>query len=1070
VRGKEGKAPLGAIAAIVVVVIVLPAAMFLWPRPPGPRLVQPPSAPLNLEAAPGDRVISLSWQPPADNGSSPLRHFRVYRGTVSGDLGMIRELDVTLSYTDGGLTNGLRYYYRVSAVSQDGEGARSGMVSAVPGGGGNLPSAPRNLTARPGDGQVTLGWDPPADTGGTAIAAHRIYRGNASGALSLFTETGSSTTYTNTGLQNGVTYYFQVSAVNSAGEGPRSAEASAVPSGGPTVPSAPRNLTYVPGASNVTLDWEPPESDGGAMITGYSVYRGTAPGSLLLLSPLENLTTYVDEGLLPDVRFYYQVSARNALGNGPRTPELLAMPLSKPSAPRDLAAAAGLGQVTLSWQPPSSDGGSALVNYLLYRGTEPGNLAFLVLLPPAPGHVDSPLINGTTYSYQVSASNAQGEGPRSAEVNATPQSSFDTPSAPRDLIATEGDGRVDLTWSAPASEGGSPVSRYSVYRDGSPLTQIGVATAYSDSGLTNGQARSYEVSATNSYGEGPRSAAVSATPATVPGAPTGLAATGSNRNVSLSWQAPASDGGAPITGYAIFRDGASLVGIGTETTYRDGTVTNGRAYTYKVAAVNRMGRGPFSNEASATPDLKPVAFSAGGTGFDTATDIGTDAMANIYVTGHFRGTVDFDPGTGVRELTSAGENDIFVAKYDSDGNYVWAFRVGGTGADIAYAIFVEGNGDFRLAGAFSLVADFDPGAGTISLASYGDLDAFAASYGGDGACYWAVSWGGAGRDEAYDISVDSAGNSYATGYFNEVVDFDPGTGTASSTSAGGDVFVSSLAPAGTYRWHLAIGSTSGDSGRAIQAYANGTFWVAGAFNGSVDFDPGAEVNLTNASGQEDVFLARYSSSGGFLWAGAIGGQYTDRVALGGLSLDSAGNVYITGTFSELCDFQPTNQSAYVQGNGGTDAFIAEYDQSGEYRWAYGVGGPNNDGGTRVSVDDSGNIFWTGFFTGTQVDFDLTIDTSYLDAAGTGYASDIFLAKYLPGGLLDWALNFGAAVSGIDKSSAGLALCIDVNGNVVFAGKFHGSADFDPTSGTKTLSSNGDADLFVVRLDLAGKPA
>jgi hypothetical protein len=1014
-------------------------------------------------------MVELSWQAPLGNGSSAVRSYRVYRGIDPGALSLAKELGNLLSYTDGGLINGQTYHYKVSALNSAGEGARSGGASATPGAAAAVPSAPLNLLARPGNAQVALTWDPPADTGGAAVTAYRIYRGNVSGQATFLTETGSLPGYTNTGLQNGRAYFFQVSARNSAGEGPRSAEANATPAGGPGAPSEPRNLTYVPGASNITLNWEPPAYDGGSMITGYSVYRGTVSGSLLLLSPIDNLTTFTDSGLLPGVTFHYQVSARNALGNGPRTPELRAMPLSKPSAPLELSATAGVGSVALAWKPPASDGGSPVQNYNVYRGTAPGGETFLVMLGAVTAHNDAGLANGVTYFYQVSAANSLGEGPRSAEANATPQASFDTPSAPRDLSVTDGDGRVDLAWSPPANEGGGPVSKYTVYRDGAKLADLGVVAVYADTGLANGEAHSYEVSASNSIGEGPKSAAASATPARVPDAPLLLKATPSNRNVSLSWQAPASDGGAPVTGYAIFRDGASLAATGAQTTFRDGSVQNGQSYVYKVAALNRKGQGPFSNDASAMPNLRPVAFSAGGADFDAAVDIGTDSQGNIYITGHFRGTADFDPGAGTSELTSAGDADIFAAKYDVDGNFVWAFRIGGTGADMPWSISVSAGGAFWLAGQFSLAADFDPGANTAMLASLGGSDAFAAKYASDGSYIWAGSWGGAGNDGAGDLSTDSAGNCYVTGHFEGTVDFDPGTGSAQSASAGAqDAFVSSFGPGGAFRWHFALGSTGLDTGRGVQAYANGTFWIAGLFNGSVDFDPGAAVNLTNSSGYTDIFLARYTAAGAFLWAGAVGGPENDTVAARGLALDGPGNVYITGSFVGLCDFQPTNQTAAVQSNGLQDAFLAEYDQAGEYRWAYGVGGPADDFGSGVAVDDSGSIYWTGCFRGSDVDFDFTADTYQLDAASSGSGCDIFLAKYLPGGLLDWAYAFGAQLA--DKVNIGNAVCVDINGNVLLAGQFHGGADFDPTAGTTMLNSAGTADLFVVRLDADGKPA
>jgi fibronectin type 3 domain-containing protein len=1067
---KGAKAPAVAIITVAVVVILVVAGIVLLPKPSAPTLDQPPTAPLNLTALPGDRTVDLSWQPPIDRGSAPVRNYRVYRGDAPGNLSMIRELGAVLNCSDTGLTNGQTYHYRVSAVSNAGEGARSILASATPGAAAGLPSEPRNLAARGGNTQVTLSWEAPSNTGGAPITGYRIYRGTASGQETHFTDTGSGTGYTNTGLTNGQTYFFQVSARNSAGEGPRSAEASAAPTGGPTAPSAPVNLTYVPGASSVTLHWEPPASDGGSMITGYTIYRGSTSGALLLLAPVENVTSYADEGLLPGLTLLYQVSAKNAIGSGPRTPELQAMPLSRPSAPQNLAATAGLGSVSLSWQPPASTGGSAIANYLVYRGTGAGAETFLVMLGAVTAYNDPGLINGTPYYYQVSCSNAQGESPRSNEATATPQASFDTPSAPRDLAAVDGDGRVDLAWSPPAIEGGAPVSKYTVYRDGAKLIDLGVVTTHSDTQLVNGQPHTYEVTASNSIGEGPKSGSTTATPARVPDAPAGLQAVPSNHNVSLSWLAPASDGGAPVTGYVLFRDGASFATLGAQTTYRDGAVTNGQSYVYKVAALNRKGQGAFSNEASATPDIKTVAFNLGGAGFDVGVDIGTDSLANFYVTGYFSGTVDFDPGTGASELSSAGETDIFVAKYDVDGNLLWAFRVGGAGYDRASAIQIEPGGAFRITGQFSLSADFDPGAGAAMLTSFGDLDAFAAGYASDGTYLWAAAWGGPGMDSASDISADSAGNAYITGTFSETVDFDPGAGTVQSASAGaGDIFVLSLGPAGAYRWHFACGSGQDDRGTGLQAYANGTFWLAGTFNGSVDLDPGAAVNLTNASGYTDIFLARYSSSGGFIWAGAIGGPENDTVTARCIAFDGPGNVYLTGAFQGLCDFLPTNQSANVQSNGGFDAFIAEYDPSGEYRWSYGTGGAMDDYGRSVAVDQSGAFYWTGHFRDTRVDFDLTADTYYLNSSSTGISGTIFLAKYLPGGILEWAYSFDPQTQG-SYVTTGNAVCVDVNGNILMTGQFFDKIDLDPTSGTNIATSLGMVDVVVVRLGADGKPA
>jgi fibronectin type 3 domain-containing protein len=187
------------------------------------------------------------------------------------------------------------------------------------------------------------------------------------------------------------------------------------------------------------------------------------------------------------------------------------------------------------------------------------------------------------------------------------------PSAPRSPVASPSSGRVTLSWSAPASDGGAAVTNYKVYRGTSSggeslLITLGNVLTYQDTAVTNGQAYFYRISAANTAGEGSLSAEVSATPAaaTTPGAPTNLAASPAKpRGVSLKWTAPANSGGSAITGYQIWRSTTSgqeafLVAVGNVTTYKDATATSGVTYFYWVEAVNAVGAGPHSIEASAT--------------------------------------------------------------------------------------------------------------------------------------------------------------------------------------------------------------------------------------------------------------------------------------------------------------------------------------------------------------------------------------------------------------------------------------------------------------------------------------
>jgi len=512
------------------------------------------------------------------------------------------------TYNDTGVTNGQRYYYRVSAVNEVGEGELSEEVNATPLG---VPSAPRNLAAMGGEGYVVLTWEAPADDGGSPITGYKIYRGTSSGNETLLATVGNVLTYNDTGLINGQRYYYRVSAVNGVGEGELSEEVSALPQG---VPSAPENLVATGGDGYVVLTWEAPADDGGSPIIGYKIYRGMESGNEVLLTSVGNVTTYNDTGLTNGQRYYYRVSAVNGVGEGELSEEVNATPLGVPSAPLNLAAMGGEGYVVLTWEEPLDDGGSSIIGYRIYRGTSSGNEVLLTSVGNVTTYNDTGVTNGQRYYYRVSAVNGVGEGELSEEVSALPQG---VPSAPQNLVARGGDGYVVLTWEAPEDDGGSPIVGYKIYcgmRYGGEtyLTTIGNLTTYKDTGVTNGRTYYYRVSAVNGIGEGELSEEASATPQGVPSAPENLVARGGDGYVVLTWEAPADDGGSPITGYKIYRgtspgEEVLLTTVGNETTYNDTGVTNGQTYYYRVSAVNGIGEGELSEEVSATPQSAPPA-------------------------------------------------------------------------------------------------------------------------------------------------------------------------------------------------------------------------------------------------------------------------------------------------------------------------------------------------------------------------------------------------------------------------------------------------------------------------------
>ncbi len=471
------------------------------------------------------------------------------------------------------------------------------------------PAAP-GLTATAGNAQVALSWTAPAD-GGSPISAYRLYRGTTSGSLSLYQSLGTATTYSDTAVTNGTTYFYAVSAVNAIGEGSRSAERSATPTAPATAPAAP-GLTATAGNAQVALSWTAP-ADGGSPISAYRLYRGTTSGSLSLYQSLGTATTYSDTAVTNGTTYFYAVSAVNAIGEGSRSAERSATPTAPATAPAapGLTATAGNAQVALSWTAPA-DGGSPISAYRLYRGTTSGSLSLYQSLGTATTYSDTAVTNGTTYFYAVSAVNAIGEGSRSAERSATPTAPATAPAAPG-LTATAGNAQVALSWTAPA-DGGSPISAYRLYRGTtsgslSLYQSLGTATTYSDTAVTNGTTYFYAVSAVNAIGEGSRSAERSATPtapATAPAAPQNVtAAPHASKGINLAWSAPASNGGSPITQYRIYRSTTSGAGVlltsvgGTTFTYRDSSTRRAVRYYYVIRAVNAIGVGQPSGEVTA---------------------------------------------------------------------------------------------------------------------------------------------------------------------------------------------------------------------------------------------------------------------------------------------------------------------------------------------------------------------------------------------------------------------------------------------------------------------------------------
>ena len=279
-----------------------------------------PTRPMNLKATAGDEYVYLSWDAPDDDGGAEIKIYRIYRGRISGGESLHAAVDNLSSYTDeDDVINDRTYYYQVSAVNSAGEGEKSNEVDATPTSDVTTPSAPQKLTSSPGDRKVKLGWDMPRDDGGTPVTGYMIYRGNVSEGEKTRVETVGDVVraYTDENVINNQTYYYQVRAVNSVGEGEKSEEVPATPTSGVTTPSAPEKLQTRGGNGYVELSWDMPRDDGGTPVTGYKIYSSnTSRGEKTPLTTVGNVLIYTDKNVTNEQTYYYQVSAVNSVGEG----------------------------------------------------------------------------------------------------------------------------------------------------------------------------------------------------------------------------------------------------------------------------------------------------------------------------------------------------------------------------------------------------------------------------------------------------------------------------------------------------------------------------------------------------------------------------------------------------------------------------------------------------------------------------------------------------------------------------------------------------------------------------------
>ena len=441
-----------------------------------------------------------------------------------------------------------------------------------------------------------------------------------------------------------------------------------------------------------------------------------------------------------------------------------------------------------------------------------------------------------------------------------------------------------------------------------------------------------------------------------------------------------------------------------------------------------------------------------------------DNNGNIYVTGGFTGTLDFDPSSATYNLTSntSTHSDAFLAKYDSNSNILWATSFGGNLNDKGYRVQFDVYGNIVIGGTFFNTVDFDPSSSVYNLTSAGSGDIFFSRFNTSGGFINAFRLGGRNTtfniDNVYNFRIDFNNRIYATGSFSDTMDFDPGSGTAIQNAlSSSSLWVGKYSITGTHYWSFAVigSSTSANvAGYDIELDGIGNFYLTGSLNSTFDFNPSSGTNNFTSNGGLDLFLAKYDTSGNYVWCYSAGGSSSTSPDLGqSLQIDNNGDIYLTGNIGNNVDFDFTSGTSILTLKGVVDGYIAKFNSSGGLIWA------NNFGNSSVNVlpfkilINNNYIYMVGWFNGSM-DFDPSSSTANLTPIGS---IDGMVAKYDLLGNYQTAFNLGSTNIDIVRSIA------IFQNNIYCTGVFNNATiDMDPSSSSFNLSNSGSFDIFLAK--------
>lgn len=427
-----------------------------------------------------------------------------------------------------------------------------------------------------------------------------------------------------------------------------------------------------------------------------------------------------------------------------------------------------------------------------------------------------------------------------------------------------------------------------------------------------------------------------------------------------------------------------------------------------------------------------------------------DASGNYIVLSNFMGTYDMDPGIGTVNLTgNQNGQDIAIQKFSSTGSLLWAKGILSSNAyQESAAIGADASGNIYIAGTFDAPVDFDPGTAVNLVSPVGGTDFFVLKLNSSGNFVWVRTFGAVStQPRALCLTVSSGNSIIIGGDFDGTLDFDPGNGVVNKTASFQDGYLLSLSDAGNFNWVQTFESSAYTAVEKVSSDDMGSIFISGNFIGTTDFDPGLGLDtitsLNAASFGGDIFVARLTSAGNYLWAKRIGGNDDELVT--SIRCDKNGNILAAGQFYGTVDFDPNLGVADLQADlQYGDAFITKLSATGNYLWAKQITGTDEEYIGNIDLDTLGFVYSTGYFFGTA-DFDPDTASQILTAVGSSV--DGFVLKLTANG------NF-VRVNQLQSNGAdegGFLIALDSATNIYSSGLFGGTVDFDPQNTVQNIS-------------------